>query len=1071
MHRSGTSFLTEALSHLGAALPKSISPAAEDNLRGHFESKKFVDFHENLLNRYNEYWHSVNYENLISRMSNDDKCEAIRTIKEILVEDYETLSFILLKDPRVSLVLPLWEELLKQEEGLESYFVIALRHPFEIASSLFKRNKFSITRSLMIYLNYLLKIENNTRNKKRGFLNYPSWIKEPSKSIIKLEKELGIQFKHKFEEVKEVFDQNLQHEKVDEVICDTYIKSLSLRLHEQLLKLSKRDNDPACYYEIDKINEDFMKYSGDLKDYNQELGDLTFNCSEFQNKLKLKNIEISDLKIQFDEKESFLRQENIELKKKNDELYEKLSNLSDSCEKLVNLNEQVNENHERLIKEHQQLSIDYQHERKTVIRPVYRNIYKGVGLLLRKTIPTKYVEKLKKVTPNPDGVPLKLVYKHKNQSPKVNQNEHFKTRGIDSEPDVFVLSIINYNFRIQRPQHLSRGLVNSNRRVFYVEMELCDQGLWIDKIEENFFKVRLSMKRVGHIQPYSGRPDLLQTKKWINAFFDLCDKVKATSFKQIIVEHPFWWQLVSHLSPEYEIIFDCMDDISCFSNTEPFLIDLEKKLLSESDKLIVSSQHLYNKYRQFQEPTLIRNAADVIHFYNYVNKDIENKNYKFRRESDGEKIHVGYVGAIAEWFDVDLLRDAANANKDIVYHLCGAVSAKKPTELEKVDNITMHGEIDYADVPRFLKEMDVLTIPFQLTPIIQACDPVKFYEYSAMGKPTVTTRLPELKRASHLAFFVDSSEEFVFQIHKAYEKIADEEFIDSLKTFALENTWSHRAEAFLEQLKKHPLVSIVILSYGDASLTKATLTSLFNGGKSYPNMEILVVDNGSNEENLKEIYQHAEKLCDIRIIENKENFGFAKGNNVGLKQVKGEYVLLLNNDTFVAPGAIYSMVRHLKQNPKAGAVGPLTNNIGNEAKLFVEYRNMDEMVKVARDVTLGYRGSCTKIRVVAYFAVMFRTSNLSEFGLLNEDYQRGMFEDDDHCKMINSKGYNCILAEDSFIHHHLSATFSQINQEEKDELFERNKKIFEKRWGDWIPHQYREIRPGSSLSHSKFLDA
>ena len=48
---------------------------------------------------------------------------------------------------------------------------------------------------------------------------------------------------------------------------------------------------------------------------------------------------------------------------------------------------------------------------------------------------------------------------------------------------------------------------------------------------------------------------------------EFSDYIKATPFKAMIVQHPFWWQFVKHLPPEYECIFDCMDDISGFSNT------------------------------------------------------------------------------------------------------------------------------------------------------------------------------------------------------------------------------------------------------------------------------------------------------------------------------------------------------------------------------------------------------------------------------------------------------------------------------------------------------------------------
>ena len=80
-----------------------------------------------------------------------------------------------------------------------------------------------------------------------------------------------------------------------------------------------------------------------------------------------------------------------------------------------------------------------------------------------------------------------------------------------------------------------------------------------------------------------------------------------------------------------------------------------------------------------------------------------------------------------------------------------------------------------------------------------------------------------------------------------------------------------------------------------------------------------------------------------------------------------------------------------------------------------------------------------------------------------------MFEDDDHCQQIKSNGFSCVLAEDAFIHHHLSATFSKVKEDERSELFERNKQIFESKWGHWKMHEYRDHRPESSIGDWKLV--
>jgi len=718
-----------------------------------------------------------------------------------------------------------------------------------------------------------------------------------------------------------------------------------------------------------------------------------------------------------------------------------------------------------LVKEYGKLLTTYKKEQLTVMRPIYKNIYKSTGFLLRNTLPSAWVESIKRVIPGPNGVIKKLTYQHQLSNSSDVTTEEFTAPLTDSNPDVFVLSIINWDFRYQRPQHIAKGMSENGSRVFYVEMDLSDNSIQLIKVTDDLYRAKLSSKNIGHIQPYTGQPKPEQIKLWVAAFYELCNTVKATSFKQIIIQHPFWWQLAQHLSPEFQIIFDCMDDMSGFSNTDQFLLDLEHDMLQKCDKLVVSSQYLFDKYKHYQEPILIRNAAEITHFSKIKKSNPAPTFLKSLPLSNGTDniIKVGYVGAIAEWFDEEIIKGAALRDSNLEFHLCGEVTKKEAGQLDKLDNINMYGEISYADVPDFLNAMDVLIIPFKLVPIIQACDPVKFYEYSAMGKPTVTTALPELKRASKLTFVASNPMELAEQIHNAFQAGKKRKFRAQLQEYAANNTWKHRIAQFQEALIGMPKVTAVILSYGDPELTKSALHSLYDDGAIYPNLETIIVDNGTPSQDLEEIKSFALKYSNVKVIENNENLGFAKGNNVGLEAASGEYVLLLNNDTVVAPGAIYAMVRHLMFGPAIGVVGPLTNNIGNEAKLFVEYENMNQMKDIARQATTGYRSLSTPISVVAYFAVMFRRNDLEVFGLLSEDYGRGMFEDDDHCSMIKSKGFICALAEDAYVHHHLSATFSKLDDGEKEALFEKNKETYEKKWGMWKPHTYREERPVSSL--------
>lgn len=1101
MHRSGTSLFTKVLSDLGLNLPGSIQPGAPDNPKGHFESLRIVQYHDELLAKKNTSWGSFEI-NDIGSDSDIDKEIIIKELKQILNEEFPGEGKVVLKDPRLSLFLPLWIELAEKYQ-LKDYHIIMLRHPVEVALSLQKRNGINRTNVFLIWMNYLFNAELASRGRKRSFVLYPDWIKAPYETISRLEKDLGVNFPEKYtkiigEIVNKEYEPALVHYSANNESLNNhyYVENLCIKVFQNLKEFCVNPNNKKLQLEMDKLRNKFQEISYSIQEvlmgHKIKIQSLLEEVSEHKINSKLldqanqkKEIECNRLresicdaddklqKLQekltiVKNKNSNLENENVKLivKLEDDELAKKelearLDNEKHNCEIYMRGFENLKNENELLSKEYERLLMNYNQEKLTVLKPIYRNIYKKIGFLLRKFVPIYMVERLKEITPNPDGVPKELSYYPHTNLKQANIIEQFDKPSTDAQPDIFIFSIINWNFRYQRPQHIAKELADSGFRVFYIEMEMSDGEHYIEKIGDQLYRVRLSLRDVGYIKSYTGKPDNSQIKKWINSFYSLCDLVKSTSFKHIVIQHPFWWQLVQHLSPEFQIVFDCMDDISGFSNTEEFILQLEEDLLKKADKVIVSSQYLFDKYKYYQVPTLIRNAADISHFQDGVAINSA-PSFLFNRNSKNV-IKIGYVGAIAEWFDSDLLKSVALSEPNFEFHLCGAVTAEEPAGLSKLDNVHMYGEIAYADVPGVINEMDLMIIPFKIIPIIKACDPVKFYEYSAMGKPTVTTQLPELSRAGHLAFFASTPSVFAQKVREAYKKRKSEDFQKELRDYAEQNTWQQRENQFEEVVKCLPKVSIIILSYGNPDFTVNTLHSLFDRGPVYPRMEILIVDNGSPVTNLNKIKSFSASYQNVTIIENGENLGFAKGNNVGLKAATGDYVMLLNNDTAVAPGAVYAMIRHLERNPNIGAIGPLTNNIGNEAKLFVEYENMGQMRDIARQATTGYRSVSTSINVVAYFAVMFRRQDLNVFGLIPEEYGRGMFEDDDHCAMIKSKGYICALAEDAYVHHHLSGTFSKLNNEERKELFESNMKIYEEKWGAWEPHKYREIRPVSSL--------
>jgi GT2 family glycosyltransferase len=120
---------------------------------------------------------------------------------------------------------------------------------------------------------------------------------------------------------------------------------------------------------------------------------------------------------------------------------------------------------------------------------------------------------------------------------------------------------------------------------------------------------------------------------------------------------------------------------------------------------------------------------------------------------------------------------------------------------------------------------------------------------------------------------------------------------------------------------------------------------------------------------------------------------------------------------------------------------------------------MEEMADASRAIVRLRPRQRFKTHCVAFFCVAMRRDVFEQIGFLDESYGLGFFEDDDYCKRVIEAGYEIQIVDDAFVHHHLSASFAQLGDKKKRELMERNKAIYEARWGPWKPHSFRDA-PG-----------
>jgi GT2 family glycosyltransferase len=341
-----------------------------------------------------------------------------------------------------------------------------------------------------------------------------------------------------------------------------------------------------------------------------------------------------------------------------------------------------------------------------------------------------------------------------------------------------------------------------------------------------------------------------------------------------------------------------------------------------------------------------------------------------------------------------------------------------------------------------------------------ATNPVKVYEYLAAGKPVVAVDVPEMSQFDGLVRVARDHADFVAAVTAALDAPASAEDAAARRLFAEGQTWAHRALELDNALAaiEEPVVSVVVLTYNNLEFSRNCLFSIEHYS-DYPNLEVIVVDNASSDgspEWLREWEREPSRAGHRRkLILNDANLGFAAGNNVGLREATGEYLVMLNNDTYVTHGWVRSLCAHLRRDPTLGIVGPVTNNIGNEAKLDLAYDDIVQMHRVVGEYTRAHPGREIALRTAAFFCVALPRHVFERVGELDEAFGVGFFEDDDYCRRVELAGWRVACAEDVFVHHHLSASFDQLKAEAKKKLFEANKAIYEAKWGAWEPHEYR----------------
>lgn len=243
------------------------------------------------------------------------------------------------------------------------------------------------------------------------------------------------------------------------------------------------------------------------------------------------------------------------------------------------------------------------------------------------------------------------------------------------------------------------------------------------------------------------------------------------------------------------VIYECYDQYSAAPRLSESrmrdIVENERIIMNKSDIVFVTSEELYrDKMNMNKNIYLMENAVDYDMF---VCETVE----KAR-----DDVTIGYIGRINERVDLSLIRILAEKRKDWKIVMIGEIEVDIG-EIAGRSNIIFRGKMKYSNMVHTARSFDVCIIPYKTDiEFNKYADLMKIYEYSAMGKPIVSTDLPCARRRSNVVRIAQESDEYIRMIEEAIrENNAD--LIKKRTEYAKMHTWDKRSENMKEIIVKY----------------------------------------------------------------------------------------------------------------------------------------------------------------------------------------------------------------------------------------------------------------------------
>lgn len=253
-----------------------------------------------------------------------------------------------------------------------------------------------------------------------------------------------------------------------------------------------------------------------------------------------------------------------------------------------------------------------------------------------------------------------------------------------------------------------------------------------------------------------------------------------------------------------QVLYDFVDDINVFYGDQRRIAQGHQNLLQNSALVLATARKLFEE-ASLHRPDVILSPNGVVyeHFAPATHSEYVEPPEEIRPMLEKSKPIIGYYGALARWFDYQLLKDLARLRPEYEFVLIGPDydGTLKHTDMLETPNIHWLGVVPYKELPRYLEFFDVATIPFIVNEITHATSPLKLFEYMAAEKPVVITPMRESMQYP-CVLVGENANVFAEKIDLALHLRSDPSYLTQLRQTAIENTWEQRAEQILRAVEE-----------------------------------------------------------------------------------------------------------------------------------------------------------------------------------------------------------------------------------------------------------------------------